>query len=93
MTEPIVLKKAQPKLRGKTAWILAGVCGAVLVGMMIQVRMTWSRESLRGVTSDASEAIQYARDGIVSIIPPKGPLISILDSIRAFRSTLSTPSP
>ncbi len=53
-----------PKRRffaGKRALLLAGVLLCVAIGAAIQMRMTWSRERLRGVTSDAADVIDAAK--------------------------------
>lgn len=53
-----------PKRRffaGKRALLLAGVVLCVVIGVAMQMRMTWSRERLRGVTSDAADVLHAAR--------------------------------
>ena len=35
------------------------------------MKMTWGRERLRGITSDAVDFMNVAKTGLVSVIPPK----------------------
>lgn len=46
----------------------------VLIGTGIQMKMTWNRERLRGITSDAVDFIHAAKTDVSSALHSKGEL-------------------
>ena len=81
-----------PKRRffaGKTVWIVGVIAIVVLVGTAIQMKMTWTRERTRGITSDAVDLLSTLKTEIGSVLPPASAFAPITD---AFTSDSSTPS-
>ena len=87
-TPRIVLPKRR-LLAGKTVWILGVIAIVVIIGTAIQMRMTWTRERTRGVTSDAVDLLRTLKTEIGSVLPPASAFAPITD---AFTSDSSTPS-
>lgn len=77
-------------LAGKTAWIVMAVAGVVLIGTVIQMRMTWTRERTRGVTSDAVDLLRTVKTELGTVLPPASALAPITDAFTS--SDSSTPS-
>jgi hypothetical protein len=66
-------------LAGKILWLFGGCVVLVVIGTVIQMRMTWSREQMRGITSDASDAIAAVRNGAVQVTPEENPFAPLLE--------------
>lgn len=77
-------------LAGKTAWIVGAVVLVVLVGTIIQMRMTWTRERTRGVTSDAVDLLHTVKTEIESVLPPASAFAPITDAFTSDSSTSSS---
>lgn len=64
MNDARVLVPKRPKIAKRTAWILGGVAVVLLLGLGIQVKMTWDRERLRGISDDTHDVINAAKSAI-----------------------------
>lgn len=77
-------------LAGKTAWIVVAVAIVVLIGTIIQMRMTWTRERTRGITSDAVDLINTVKTEFGSALPPASAFAPITDAFTSDSSTSSS---
>lgn len=59
-----VLVPKRPKIAKRTAWILGVIAIILLLGLLIQVKMTWDRERLRGISDDTHDVINAAKSAI-----------------------------
>lgn len=89
MDTPRIVLPRRRFLAGKTVWILGAIAIAVVIGTAIQMKMTWTRERTRGVTSDAVDLLRTLKTEISSVLPPASAFAPITD---AFTSDSSTPS-
>lgn len=55
----------------------------LVIGVVLQMRMTWSRERLRDVSDDAKDAWRAAGTGIASIKPSSNPFQPLLDLLTS----------
>lgn len=83
MPEHRVVIQKRRLFAGKALWLLCGCTALVVVGTVIQMRMTWSREQMRGITSEASDAITAARVGAEHVVPDTNPFAPLLDIVTA----------
>ncbi len=88
-TPRIVIPKRRRFLAGKTVWIVGVIVVVVIIGTAIQMKMTWTRERTRGVTSDAVDLLRAIKTEIGSVLPPASTIAPITD---AFTSDTSIPS-
>jgi hypothetical protein len=79
MTAGNVVIRRRRFLVGKTTWLIVAFGVIILIGMVIQFRMTWSREHVRGITSDAVDAIDAAKTGAAAAVPSSNPLQPLFD--------------
>lgn len=61
----------------------------VMIGTVIQLRMTWSREQLRDIASEAGDAIAAARDGAALVVPDKNSLAPLLEALTQENESIS----
>lgn len=78
-------------LVGKTAWLIVAFGVIIFIGIVIQFQMTWSRERVRGVTSDAVDAIDVAKTGAAAVVPDFNPFQPLFDLFQT--SPSPDPSP
>jgi hypothetical protein len=74
-----------PKRRffaGKMLWLFGGCVAVIVIGTVIQMRMTWSREQMRGITSEANDAIAAAKVGASQIRPSENPFAPLLEMFQ-----------
>ncbi|MEK7632391.1 MAG: hypothetical protein AAB473_01210 [Patescibacteria group bacterium] len=90
MDTPRIVIPKRRFLVGKTAWIVAVIAGVVLVGTVIQMRMTWTRERTRGVTSDAVDLLNTVKTELGTVLPPASVLAPITDAFTSDSSTSSS---
>ncbi len=55
----------------------------VVVGTVIQMRMTWSREHMRSITSEASDIMAAAKEGAEYVTPEEHPFAPFLEVLNA----------
>lgn len=67
MEAPRIVLPKRRFLAGKTVWILGAIVIVILIGTMIQMKMTWTRERTRGVTSDAVDFFQTFKKEIGTV--------------------------
>ena len=89
MSEQSVVLKKRRLFVGRIAWMFGGFMVLAVIGVMIQLRMTWSREQMRGITSDAEDAITIAKTGVVSVKLDSNPFEPILRLFRDMNETTS----
>lgn len=83
MTEQSIVVRKRRFFEKKVVWILGGAAIIVMIGLVVQLNMTWSRERLRGVSDDAQDAWHAAESGASSIVPSSNPFQPILDLFTA----------
>lgn len=93
MTAGNVVIRRRRFLVGKTAWLIVAFGVIILIGIVIQFHMTWSRERVRGVTSDAADAIDVAKTGASAVIPDSNPFQPLFDLFQTLPSSDPSPSP
>lgn len=64
---------------GKMLWLFGGCMMLVAIGTVIQMRMTWSREHMRDITSEANDALAAAKVGAERVIPEQNPFAPLLE--------------
>ncbi|MEK9155296.1 MAG: hypothetical protein AAB839_01470 [Patescibacteria group bacterium] len=69
---------------GKTAWVLGAFAVAVLIGTIVQMKMTWNRERMRGISSEANDVIGAAKAGFDTLAPKE----NVIDPIGEILSPL-----
>ncbi|MFA6017770.1 MAG: hypothetical protein WCT28_03940 [Patescibacteria group bacterium] len=72
---------------GKTTWIFATCVLLLCIGVVIQLRMTWSREHIWGITSDAHDAVAAVETGAKVMKPDKNPFEPLLQLFQEFSET------
>jgi len=72
---------------GKTVWIFGACLLLLCIGVMIQLRMTWSRERMREITSDAHDAAVVVETGAKIMKPDKNPFEPLLQLFQEFSET------
>jgi len=77
-------------LAGRRVWVLSIIIIIVLIGTGIQLRMTWNRERLRGITSDAADLFNAAKTDVGSVIPSKSEFAPFID---LFNQAIKSPTP
>ena len=90
MTTPTVLITKRKFLVGKTAWLIGLFSVIILLGFLIQVKMTWERERLRSVTSEANDAVNVAKTGFSAVLPKSSVFQSLFDFFQSSEPTSST---
>ncbi len=88
MVENVVIKKRR-FLVGKTPWLLGAFGVIILAVTTIQINMTWKRERLRGIGSDASDVLTLIKINAGLAVPetnPFQPLIDLYDKEMATTS-------
>lgn len=83
MDAPRIVLAKRRFLAGKTVWIVAVIAGVVLIGTVIQMRMTWTRERTRGVTSDAVDFLHTVKTELGTVLPPASALAPITDAFTS----------
>ncbi len=94
MAGNVVIKKRR-FLVGKTPWLLGAFGVIILVTMIIQFDMTWNREHVRGVGSDASDVLKLIKINAGLAVPetnPFQPLIDLYDKQKNAQSQLQIQS-
>ncbi len=91
MDAPRIVVPKRQFLAGKTVWIIGAIVIIVLVGTFIQMRMTWTRERTRGVTSDATDLFRSVKTEIESVLPSASTLEPITDAFTS--QSEPTPNP
>lgn len=79
-------------LVGKTAWLIVAFGVIIFIGIVIQFQMTWSRERVRGITSDAFDAIDVAKTGAAAVVPDSNPFQPLFDLFQALPSPDPSPT-
>ena len=74
---------------GKMLWLFGGCVTLVIIGTVIQLRMTWSREQLRGIASEAGDVVTAARDGAALVMPEENPFASLLEVLTQENESIS----
>lgn len=82
MSTPVVIQKRR-FFAGKMLWLFGGCVTLVVIGTVIQMRMTWSREQMRGITSEANDAIAAAKVGAERVTPDSNPFAPLLEVFTA----------
>jgi hypothetical protein len=77
-TQNVVIQKRR-FFAGKMLWFFIGCVTLVIIGTVIQMRMTWSREHMRGVAGEAGDAITAAKDGVAQVVPGENPFAPLLE--------------
>ncbi len=70
METPRIVIPKRRFLAGKKAWTIVAIAAVLLLGAVIQIRMTWTRERTRGITADAVDFLHAVQTGVSSVIPP-----------------------
>ncbi len=91
MDAPRIVIPKRRFLAGKTAWIVAAIATVVLIGTIIQMKMTWTRERTRGVTSDAVDLLTTVKTELGTVLPPASAFAPITDAFTS--QPESTPNP
>lgn len=87
MTPQSIVVVKRRFLVGKTVWVF-GACILLLgIGAMIQFRMTWSREHMRDISSDAHDAAVAVETGVKVMKPDKNPFEPLLQLFQEFSET------
>lgn len=84
MSEQRIVVQKQ-RFLAKRVWLV--LCVSVIIvlcGALVQMRMTWSRERVRGITSDAQDVAAATRSGIGQLKPESNPFASIIEIFRDF---------
>lgn len=93
MTAGNVVIRRRRFLVGKTAWLIVAFGVIIFIGIVIQFQMTWSREHVRGITSDAVDAIDVAKTGAAAVVPDSNPFQPLLDLFQTSPAPDPSPSP
>lgn len=92
MDAPRIVLPKRRFLSGKTVWILGFIAVVVIIGTAIQMKMTWTRERTRGVTSDAVDLLRTLKTEIGSVLPPASAFAPMTDAFTSQPdSTISNP--
>lgn len=78
MSAPVVLQKRR-FFAGKMLWVFCGGMALIVLGTVIQMRMTWSREQMRSVASEAHDAVAAAKFGAERVTPETNPFAPLLE--------------
>lgn len=79
MTAPRIILPKRQFLAGRRIWVLSVIIIIVFIGTGIQMRMTWNRERLRGITSDATDLLNAAKTDVGTVLPSKSELAPYID--------------
>jgi len=90
MDAPRIILPKRRFLVGRRVWVLSIIIIIVLIGTGIQLRMTWNRERLRGITSDAADLLNAAKTDVGSVIPSKSEFAPFID---LFHEAITSPTP
>lgn len=86
MDAPRILLQKRTFLTKKRLWVFAVIFLVVIVGTGIQMHMTWNRERLRGITTDAVDFMHTTTTEFSSVLPPRStfdPLFDLFTSVTA----------
>jgi hypothetical protein len=78
-------------LMGKTVWIFGVFLVAIVIGTGVQMKMTWSRERLRGISSDTSDVVTAAKEGFSALAPKENIIEPIGDLLHSSVEGSSVP--
>ena len=81
-TQNVVIQKRR-FFAGKMLWVFGGGVALIVIGTIIQMRMTWSREQMRGIMSEANDAIAAARVGAERVTPETNPFAPLIQAFTA----------
>lgn len=87
-TQSVVIKKRR-FFAGKMLWLFGGCVTLVVIGTVIQMRMTWSREHMRSVASEARDAVAAAGDGAARVAPEENPFALLLEVLTRENESIS----
>lgn len=93
MTTGNVVIRRRRFLVGKTAWLIVAFGVIIFIGIVIQFHMTWSREHVRGITSDAVDVMNVAKTGVAAVVPSSNPLQPLFDLFQTSSEVDPSPSP
>ena len=93
MDVPRIILQKRKFLSGRRAWVLGVLIVIVLIGTSIQMKMTWNRERLRGITSDAADFLNAAKAGAGTVLPSKSELAPYIDLFNDMRSGSASADP
>lgn len=96
MDAPRVILQKRQFLAGRRIWVMSIIIIIVIIGTGIQMRMTWNRERLRGITSDAADLLNAAKTDVGTVLPSKSefaPFIDLFNEAIKAPSSVETPMP